>query len=333
VRAWRAAGLLGALLLLGPAACSRESSEAERAAWEAEIGRLGAQADALAGRLRELVDADPRRASLPAGDVVIAVPTAFLDTLAQRVFVDVASRVTLTLSGIRTRKQKTLRKGIPIGDVTLDLVVERVEARLAPGVPATHFGADAVTLTLPVEVVEGAGQATVHVFWKGRNVAGAVCGDLDATERVSGRVKTARYVLAGTLAFHAQGAEVVATPSFPETKLKFRVVPSPESWARIDALIASRSGLCRWVLEQVDVKKHLADFAERKGFDVKLPLHKIRPFRFPAGLRESVEVGEHRLGLDVETGTLRIDDTAVWLGARVVVRAEAPAPPAEGPGG
>jgi hypothetical protein len=84
------------------------------------------------------------------------------------------------------------------------------------------------------------------------------------------------------------------------------------------------------VLEQVDVKALLARQFQEKGFGVKLPLHKIKPFRFPAGLSESVTVRDRTLALEVHADTLRIDDTAVWLGARVGVRpgaAPASAPP------
>jgi hypothetical protein len=315
-----AALALAATLALAASACSREPSADERAAWQAEIANLTAQADALQGRLRALVDADPRYAGVPAGDVVIAVPTAFLDALVQRVFSDVARRVDLTLSGIETHKQKTLKKGIPIGDVSVDLLVEKVNGRLGPGTPKVVFGGDEVTLSLPVDVIEGTGEASLHVRWKGRNVAGAVCGDLDLRERVSGSVVRATYPLAGTLRFSAQGAEILATPRFPETKLQLRVAPSPKTWARIDAIVASQTGLCKWVLEQVDVKKLLAKQFQEKGFGVKLPLHKIEPFRFPAGLSESVTVRGRPLALDVKAETVRIDDTAVWLGARVGVR-------------
>lgn len=321
---------LAALLALAATACSRESSPAERAAWQAEIESLEARADALQERLGRLVDADPRRAGIPDGDVVIAVPTVFLDALVQRVFADVARRVDLTLSGIKTHKEKTLRKGIPIGDVTVDLLVEKVNGRLGPGTPKIVFGSDEVTLSLPVEVVEGTGEGNVHVSWKGRNVAGMVCGDLDLREHVSGSVVRATYPLAGTLRFSAQGAEILATPRFPETKLQLRVVPSAATWARVDAILASQTGLCKWVLEQIDVKGLLAKQFQEKGFGVKLPLHKIGAFRFPAGLSESVMVRGRPLALDVQAETVRIDETAVWLGARVSVKSPAPTPPAPG---
>jgi hypothetical protein len=308
-----------ACALLAVSACSPSASTAEKEAWAAEIARLTSEADALQGRLRALVAADPRRAGLPQGDVVIAVPTVFLRELIDRVFSDVASRVTLTLSGIRAKKTKTLKKGVPIGDMIIDLLVEQVHGRLAPGKPQVAFGTNEITLTLPVEVVEGSGDATVHLLWKGGRMAKAVCGDLDVTERVSGSVKPDRYVLSGTLALDTSDGEIVATPRFPETKVQLRVTPSAETWRRVDALLESKRGLCGWVLDRVDVKAILAKEAEQKGFGVKLPLHKIKPFRFPAGLSESVTVRDRPLALEVRTGELRIDEHAVWVGARVQV--------------
>lgn len=322
----RAAAAL-ACALLAAGACSRTPSAAEREAWAAELTRLEAEGAALEQRFRALVDADPRRAGVPEGDVVIGVPTTFLRELIERVFSDVASRVSLTLSGIRAHKEKILRKGfVEVGTLEIDLLVDEVHGRLAPGRPEVRFGGNEITLTLPVEVVEGAGDATVHLRWRGGRLAKPVCGDLDVTEPVSGSVEPDRYVLSGTLALEAQGGEVVGTPRFPETKVRLRVIPSAETWRRVDALLASKQGLCGWVLERVDVKKILAEQAQEKGFGVKLPLHKIEPFRFPAGLRESVDVRGRPLALDVQTGELRIDEHAVWAGARVRVGGSAPGP-------
>lgn len=308
-----------ACAVLASAGCSPAPGAAERAASAAELARLEGEVAALEERLAALVAADPRRAGLPQGDVVIAVPTTFLRELVDRVFSDVASRVTLTLSGIRARQQKTLKKGVPVGDLIVDLLVDEVHGRLAPGKPEVRFGNDEITLTLPVEVVEGSGRATVHLRWQGRRLARAVCGDLDVTETVSGRVVPDRYVLTGTLTLAARDAEIVGTPRFPETKVRLRVDPSAETWRRVDALLASKQGLCGWVLERVDVKRILAEQAREKGFGVKLPLQKIQPFRFPAGLSESVTVRDRPLALAVEAGELRIDEHAVRVGARVHV--------------
>lgn len=316
-----------ACALLAAGACSRSPSADERKAWTAELARLEAEVATLEQRFRALVDADPRRAGVPEGDVVIGVPTTFLRELIDRVFSDVASRVTLTLSGIKAHKQKELRKGVVrIGTLDIDLLVDEVHGQLAPGRPEVRFGGNEITLTLPVEVVEGSGDATVHLRWRGGRLAKSVCGDLDVTEQVSGSVKPDRYVLTGTLALATREGEIVATPRFPETKVRLRVIPSAETWRRVDALLASKRGLCGWVLERVDVKKILAEQAQGKGFGVKLPLHKIKPFRFPAGLSESVDVRGRPLALEVQTGELRIDEHAVWVGARVRVGGSTSAP-------
>jgi len=313
-----------ACTLLAAGACSRAPSESERAAWAADLARRTGEVEALEQRFRALVGADPRRAGLPQGDVVIAVPTAFLRELVDRVFSDVASRVTLRLSGIKAHKAKTLRKGVPVGDLIVDLWIDEVHGRLAPGRPEVRFGGNEISLTLPVEVVEGSGTATVHLLWQGRHLAKAVCGDLDVTERVSGRVKPDRYVLSGTLALGTHEGEITGTPRFPETKVRLRVSPSAETWRRVDALLESKRGPCGWVLDRVDVKRILAEQFEQKGFGVKLPLHKIKPFRFPAGLSESVEVRGRPLAVDVRAADLRIDEHAVWAGARVQVAGAAP---------
>ena len=313
-----------ALALVAALACSREPSSAQREAWAAEIERLSTEAETLQQRLRALTDADPRRAALPEGDVVIAVPTGFLEELIRRVFSDVASHVTLTLQGIRAHVAKPLKKKITLGEFVLDLHVNHVVGRLHPGEPELRFGGDRVSMTLPITVVEGTGDATAHFRWKGRGVAGAVCGDLDVTENVSGSVKSARYAVSGTLSLGADGAEVLGTPHFPETKVRLRVVPSEASWRAIDAILETKRGVCGWVLDHVDVRKLLTHEVEEKGFHVKLPLDKVKPFRFPAGLSESVELGGRTLGLDVRTGTLRIDPDAVWIAARVAVKPEAP---------
>jgi hypothetical protein len=322
----RRARAFGAAAALAFAACSGEVPPEARAQWEAELAPLEAEARELFGQLLRRAAADPGVAALPAGEVVIAVPTAFLDGLIQRVFADVASRVELTLSGIRVHHQKTLRKGITLGDMNVDLDVRRVHGRLAPGAPQVRFGSSRVALTLPIEVVQGSGEADVHLLWEGRPVAKAVCGDLDVRERVSGSVIPSRHRLAGSLLLEASGAEITVVPRFPETPVKLRITPSQRSWQTVDRLLESKRGLCGFVLDRVDVKRILAEKLEQKGFDVKLPLHKVKPFRFPAGLSESVAVGGREIALDVRAGALRIDAGAVWVGARVAVR-EAEEPP------
>jgi hypothetical protein len=315
----RSAALLLAAVVAACAACSGEADPAQHEAWLSELQELERANAELTNRLTLVAAGDPEVAKLPDGEVVLVVPTAFLRSLITRVFTDVASRLEITLTGIRVHHEQTLKKVVTMGNLVVDVDVNRVYARLEPGEPDVEFGGNRIALTLPVRVVEGSGDATVHLVWEGRNVAGAVCGDLDIQERITGDAIPAEYVLSGAVLLSADGTEIAATPRFPETKLNVRVSPSSESWAAIDRVLESKRGLCGWVLDRVDVKKLVAQQVEEKGFDIKLPLEKIMPFRFPAGLNDSVDVGGKPLALDVRAGSLRIDREAIWAGAHVRV--------------
>jgi hypothetical protein len=175
-------------------------------------------------------------------------------------------------------------------------------------------------MSLPVEVVEGFGEANIHFVWDGKNVAGMTCGDMDVTQKVSGNVIPTDYLVSGELAFAIRENRVVGTLTFPETKLNIRVTPSQESWDAVNAILAEKGGVCGWVLDKVDVPNLLTNLVTNKGFNVKLPLDKIKPFVLPAGVSDSVALGDQTLAFDVQTNTIRIDPDAVWYSASVAVK-------------
>ncbi|HET9253162.1 MAG TPA: hypothetical protein VFP58_13700, partial [Candidatus Eisenbacteria bacterium] len=267
------------------------------AAWNAEIARLQAEQDSLRARAAALVAADERIQSLPEGEVVVAVPTAFVRSVVARLFEDVASNVTLSLGGIKAHAQKKVKKIVTIGEFTVDVDITRVVGRLRPGKPGIAFGGDSVSLSLPVTIAEGRGEATIHFVWDGRNVADLTCGDLDITQEVTGTVIPDDYLVTGALHLRVSGRQVLATLRFPETRLRIRVKPSKESWDAIHAILEEKKGVCGWVLEKVDVPQLLTNLTSEKGFNVKLPIDKIRPLLLPAGIRDSVSVGGRTLAV------------------------------------
>ena len=321
-RAQQATALLAALLAVS--ACTRSSSPQDSERWNADLQRLQAEQDSLRIRAQELVNADARILNLPKGEVVIAVPTAFLRSVIERLFADVVSNVTLHLSGIKARVAKSIKKVVTVGSFVVDIEITKVIGKLKPGQPEIEFGGNQVSMSLPVEVTEGHGEATIHFVWDGKNVAGAACGDMDVTQKVSGNVIPSDYLVSGALAFAIRGKHVIGTLTFPETKLNIRVTPSQESWAAVHAILEEKGGVCGWVLDKVDVPNLLSNIVEKKGFNVKLPLDKIKPFRLPAGVSDSVEVGDRVLAFDVQTNTIRIDPEAVWYSASVAVLPQAP---------
>lgn len=308
------------ILITGPA-CTRKPSVQQLEKWQAEILKLQAEQDSLRQYTQLLVKNDARIQNLPKGEVVIAIPTAFLKSVIEHLFTDVVSNVTLSLSGIKAHVAKKIKKVVTIGEFVLDIEITQVTGKLKPGQPLIKFGGNQVTMSLPVDLVEGQGEALIHFVWDGKNVADMTCGDMDITQKVSGSVIPTSYDVSGTLAFAIQGNKVVATPTFPETKLNIRVNPSQESWDAINAILEEKSGVCGWVLEKVDVPNLLKNLLENKGFNVKLPLGKIKPFNFPAGVSDSVKVGGRILSFATQTNTIRIDPDAIWYSASVALHA------------
>jgi hypothetical protein len=321
VRLSRAVTVVASLaVLLSAAGCSQRATPGQLRSWNDELARLQATQDSLRARSAELVANDPRLRRIPKGDVVISVPTDFIRRMLRRVFDDVAGNVTLSLTGLKAHVAKSVKKGIPIGEFVLDIDIQEVTGTLKPGRPEMDFGGNRVAMSLPVDVNEGHGEALLHFVWHGKNVAGMTCGDLDVTQEVDGSVIPSRYVVTGGMGLAVRGSKIVCTPAFPETRILIRVKPSESSWAVVDSILAEKHGVCGWVLDKVDVPSMLEGLVQEKGFQVRLPVHKIPSFVLPAGVRDTVAVGERRLALDTRTNLLRIDRDAVWYSADVSVK-------------
>ena len=298
---------------------ARKPSAERIQGWNAEIARLQTEQDSLRARAAELVAADKRIQALPEGDIVVAVPTDFVREVVTRLFEDVASHVTLSVGGIKAHAQKKVKKIVTIGEFKVDVDITRVLGKLRPGEPGIAFGGDSVSLSLPVTIAEGRGEASIHFVWDGKNVADLTCGDLDITQKVTGDVIPEDYLVTGALHLRVRGRQVLATLRFPETRWRIRVKPSKESWDAIHAILEEKKGVCGWVLEKVNVPQLLTELAEEKGFSVKLPIDKIRPLLLPAGIRDSVSVGGRTLAIAAQTNSLRVDPDAIWFSARVKV--------------
>lgn len=313
--------LVALLLALGlSAGCSREPSPEQLRAWSAEIQRLQVEQDSLRARAAELVKADPQIQSLPEGDVVLSIPTAFIRSVIQHVFDEVVSNVTLTLGGIKAHVAKSVKKVVTIGEFVVDVEIHKIIGKLRPAQPDIDFTGNRVSMSLPVELSEGHGEATIHFVWNGKNVAGVACGDMDVTQKVSGNVIPAKYLVSGKLHLAMQGNQIVSTPDFPETRMRIRVTPSKKSWAAIDSLLEAKRGVCGWVLDKVDVPTLLKGLVEEKGFNVKLPVDKIKPFRIPAGVSDSVMIGDRVVAVATKSNSIRIDPDAIWYSATVELK-------------
>jgi hypothetical protein len=310
------------LLLLAAAAAAACRADREKPNQiRAEIAALEKEREALRERITELVARDPRVEGMPTTPVRVSVPTGLMRELIEKVTAGFVDQVTLELKNLKAKKTGSVRKVVTIGQYDLQVSIDKVSGRLKTGKPDVQFGGNKVTLALPVTVASGSGHATIHFKWDGKNVSGAVCGDMEVTQVVSGSVKPANYPMSGTLTLEATPQFILARPKFPELKVNLKVVPSKESWAAVDRILAEKTGACGYVVEKVNVRGILERIVE-KGFNVKLPVNKIKPLAVPVGIEPTMMVRGEPVALAIKVGGLTITEHSFWLGAHVSVDAE-----------
>jgi hypothetical protein len=254
--------------------------------------------------------------------VRVGVPTTLARTLAEKVLGGVADQVELRLANLRARKRGTVKKIVTIGTYELEVNVVEVKAHLQTGKPDLKFGGNEIAVSLPVTVVKGTGNANVRFKWDGKNVSGAVCGDMDVTRSVGGAVKQLTLDARGTLSLLGEGGQILARPRFPPTRVRLEVEPSAASWASVQALLDEKDGVCGYVLDKVDIKKVVSDQLAR-GFNVRLPVERLKPVAVPVGIQQQVDLAGRSIDLAVAVGDLAITEHMLWLGANVKVGATA----------
>lgn len=283
-----------------------------------QIADLEAERVTLRQRLEELIVKDPRLQGMPDTPVRVAVPTSLAGDLIQRVLVGVADQVTLELRNLRVRKRGTVRRVITLGDYDLRVNIDRVVGTLSAGTPKITFGGNEVGLAMPLDVVAGTGSATITFDWDGRNVSGAVCGDMTVTQVVNGAVRPRSYPVAARLRLTATATEIMAQPQFPTIRLNLGVVPSDASWAAAQKILDDKRGLCGFVLDRVDIMGMVKRLVDR-GFNVRLPTERVKAVAMPVGIEPTMTVRGAPVALGITVGGLAITEHAIWLGAHVSV--------------
>ncbi len=317
LRAVVALGLAGALALPALGGCRRKDA-ATPAQMKARIESLQKERDELRAKLGNLLASERRLAGMPENGVRVGVPTALATDLIQRVVAGFVDSVTLKLSNLKVHKAGKIKKVVSIGEYELNVVIDEVTGHLKTGKPEVRFGDNKVSVGLPVRIASGTGDATIDFKWDGKNVSGAVCGDMEVHQKVSGSVKPETYAVQGGLLLSATTEQILASPKFPPIKVNLKVEPSEESWAAVQAILDSKGGVCGYVLEKVDIRGVLEDLIG-KGFNVRLPTEKIKPMVVPVGVAPTLAVRGEPITIGVKVGDLAITDHMIWLGADVTL--------------
>lgn len=285
---------------------------------KAGIESLRRERDLLRAKVGDLMTRDARLEGMPKSGVRVGVPTTLARTLVERILAGFADQVTLKLTNLKVHKAGTVKKVVTLGEYDLDVRIEEVTGRLTTGKPDLRFGSNQVSLALPVRVVSGNGDATIDFKWDGKNISGAVCGDMVLTEKVSGGVKPEEYAVQGSLHLTATARQILASPKFPVIKLNLKVEPSAESWAAVQKILDDQEGVCGFVLGKVDIRGVLEGLIG-KGFNVRLPTEKIKPVAVPVGIAPTMTVRGEPVTIGVKVAELAITKDMIWLGADVTL--------------
>lgn len=285
---------------------------------QAYIAEISAERDRLRAQVIAAVSVDPQLAGMPDRQLRIGVPTALAHVLVSTFVTGVADQVTLELGNLQIRKQGSVRRIMTLGDYDLHVRITRVTAQLAAGAPDLRFGGNQVRLTLPVRVASGSGSAAVDFQWEGRNIGSAVCGDMRMREVVTGTVVPATYRLSGSLLLSTTTDAIVVTPRLPSLRVKIRVQPTPASWALVQKTLDDKGGVCGFVLDRVNIRESLEGLFAR-GFDVRLPIERVKPFALPVGIAQTMAVRGTPVTMDIKDGGLTITDRMIWLGANATL--------------
>jgi hypothetical protein len=317
-----------AVLAAGAAAASCGRSDRTTAAeLRSQVAALEQERAVLREKVDVLMKGDPILKGMPASPVRVGVPTSLARDLITKVVSGFVDQVTLELKNLNAKKSGTVRKVVTIGQYDLQVRIHKVTGLLKTGKPDVRFGGNKVQLSLPVTVASGSGTATIDFKWDGKNVSGAVCGDMSVTQQVSGGVKPASYPVSGALLLTATAQEILAAPRFPLIKVNLKVEPSAESWAAVQKILDEKQGVCGYVVEKVNVLG-IVERLVAKGFNVRLPTEKIKPMAVPVGIEPTMQVRGQTVDLAIKLGELAITEQMIWLGADVAVAMAAKPPPA-----
>lgn len=281
-----------------------------------EIEALQVERQELRLRLDELVLKDSRLQGMPETTVRVGLPTAVVQELIEKVVAGLFDQITLELENLEVRKSGSVKRIVTLGQYELKVHIDRVSGRLKTGKPQLRFGGNRLALALPVTVASGSGRARIDFRWNGKNVGGAVCGDLAITREVSGTVRPDTYTVAGAVVLSATDTGILATPAIPKTRINLKIEPSRESWQALQAVLDEKSGPCGFVLDRVDLLKVVRGIVD-KGFSVGLPTDALKPLAVPVSVEPSMEVRGRRIELGVRVSGLAITPSTVWLGADV----------------
>jgi hypothetical protein len=299
-------------------------------ALEQEILQLRTMRDSMQARVLGIESSRELLGKPPEGDVLLALPTPFVQAIAQDIVRGWFNAVDVHLRNVRVSKSGDVRAKLgflgrrQVGSYTLQLALHDVQGRLSSGTPRLVFArdearADRIDIVLPVNLVGGAGKGTASFAWDAKGLAKGVCGDLTTEREIDGLVSPAQYEARGYLRLNASPQGLMIDPRFPGLSMRLQVRPSRASIAALETLLTSRGTLCKFAVEKAGVEERILALVGR-GFEVKIPQRFFRAVRVPVSIDGEVPIAGTRLLLSATPDTLVLTPRAIWLAAKVDIK-------------
>ncbi|MDZ7631134.1 MAG: hypothetical protein U5K74_07240 [Gemmatimonadaceae bacterium] len=297
-----------------------------------EVAMLTKQRDSLRVRVLDAASTSDLLDERPAGDIVIGLPTPFVDAMVQSVIAGWFNEVELRLPQMRVRKSGDVRAKLGIfgrrkvGEFNLDIVLDDVRGRLQPDAPTLKFGGDVISLAVPVRLAGGTGVARVKAEWISTGITSSVCGNMTVTHDVTGQVRARNYMARGRIVLSAVEGTVRADPDFPDLAIRLFVDPSRASVAALDSILDARGGLCGYAVDRSRASERIQALVAR-GFRVKIPQRFFRQISLPVAVETSVPVQNRDVQLEVTPNGLAVTASTVWIAADVSTKRPTPKVP------
>jgi len=289
---------------------------------ERQIMQLTTQRDSLRALVYDAALSSDLLDGQPEGDVLIGLPTPFVEAVVRSVVTGWFHEVDIRLPRINLKKSGEVKARLGIfgrrrvGEYTLAIRLDDVRGRLQPDVPTLTFGGDVITIAVPVRVAGGTGIARIKADWESRGLAGPICGDMSVERDVTGQVRARTYVARGRIVLSAVDGAVLADPDFPGLAIRLFVDPSARSVAALDSMLAARGGLCGFAIDKSNASERMQALVGR-GFNVKIPQRFFRPIRLPIAVETAVPLENRQLALQVTPRKLSVHPSTVWIAANV----------------
>ena len=305
---------LGVAALVGCGAKAPQEDRARTALLEETYERLHERLAKAAAREPLVASALHAR-----GQVVLAIRSRLIEEIAGTVAQRYLDRVTVDLGDVEAHgsgelNKKTLLGRVKVGQWNVSVDVRDLAGHLRAGQPRVSLrGRDLIEVALPVDVQETQGDATLRFSWESAGLASLVCKNFDLTREIHGRVLAQRHLVAGALRLRNTGESLVATPVFPDRRIRLRMDLTAGSWSVVEAALRSEdtAGKCGTLMDPEKGLARLKALAA-SGIQVRLPDVLFRAVSLPARLQTSVEVSRRTVGLRLTAESLRIESATLW---------------------